>query len=228
MEHRSNRISELLDKPPGLSWFLLALIAAGLGAAHAVQPGHGKTVVTAVALSPDSQVYQAILLGLVTAMAHMTSVLLVAVGLWYTGESQVAGLHGGLSRISGFVIASAGLWRLGRYLGGHREHAPEDFHHFPTSNRGIVGLGMAIGLVPCWDAVGLLVLAAALGRLSTGVALVIAFSGGMAAVLVTIAFLAGKMKAVASQLDNSAIWQRRLGLACGLALSSIGLYLFFE
>jgi nickel/cobalt transporter (NicO) family protein len=60
---RLNRISELLDDRAGVSWFLLALIALGLGAAHAVQPGHGKTLVTAVALSPDARVYQAVLLG---------------------------------------------------------------------------------------------------------------------------------------------------------------------
>ncbi len=70
------------------------------------------------------------------------------------------------------------------------------------SNLGIVGLGMASGLVPCWDAVGLLVLAAALGRLATGVALVIAFSGGMAAVLVAVAWLAGKMKSATNGLTT--------------------------
>ncbi len=96
------------------------------------------------------------------------------------------------------------------------------------SNLGIVGLGMASGLVPCWDAVGLIVLAAALGRLATGVALVVAFSGGMAAVLVAVAWLAGKMRSATNGLERSAIWQRGLGLTCGVMLAAIGLYLFFE
>jgi len=225
---RLNRISELLDERAGVSWFLLALIALGLGAAHAVQPGHGKTLVTAVALSPDARVYQAVLLGLATTLAHMGSVLLVAVGLWYTGATEVGSLHRGLSQVAGFVIAAAGLWRIGRHLGGYGEHSSEEFHRIKMSNLGVVGLGLASGLVPCWDAVGLLVLAAALGRLATGVALVIAFSGGMAAVLVAVACLAGKMKSVTGGLNHSAIWQRRLGLACGVMLAAIGLYLFFE
>ena len=225
---RLNRMSELLDERAGVSWFLLGLIALGLGAAHAVQPGHGKTIVTAVALSPDSQDYQAILLGMATTLAHMMSVLLVAVGLWYTGATQVGTLHVGLTQLAGFAIAAAGLWRIGRHLAGYGEHSPEEFHRIKMSNLGIIGLGMASGLVPCWDAVGLLVLAAALGRLATGVALVIAFSGGMAAVLVAVAWLAGKMRSATNRLDRSAIWQRRLGLTCGVMLAAIGLYLFLE
>jgi nickel/cobalt transporter (NicO) family protein len=225
---RLSRISELLDDRAGASGFLLALIALGLGAAHAVQPGHGKTMVTAVALSPDARVYQAVLLGLATTLAHLGSVLLVAVGLWYTGATAVGGLHRGLSHVAGFVIAAAGLWRIGRHLGGYGEHVPEEFRRIKMSNVGVVGLGLASGLVPCWDAVGLLVLAAALGRLATGVALVLAFSAGMAGVLVGVAWLAGKMKSATIGLNQSAIWQRRLGLTCGVMLAAIGLYLFLE
>jgi nickel/cobalt transporter (NicO) family protein len=225
---RLNRISQLLDQRARVSWLLMALIALGLGAAHAVQPGHGKTLVTAVALSPDARLYQAVILGLATTLAHMGSVLLIAVGLWYTGATQVGSLHRGLSLIAGFVIAAAGFWRIGRHLGGYGEHSPEEFHRIKMSNLGVVGLGLVSGLVPCWDAVGLLVLAAALGRLATGVALVIAFSGGMAAVLVAVAWFAGKMKSISSGINDSANWQRRLGLVCGVMLAAIGLYLFFE
>ena len=46
---RMTQISELLDDSLERSWFFLGLLAVGLGAAHAIQPGHGKTLVTAVA-----------------------------------------------------------------------------------------------------------------------------------------------------------------------------------
>ena len=49
-------------------------------------------------------------------------------------------------------------------------------------------------MVPCWDAVGLLVLAAALGRLAEGVGLVLAFSAGMGLVLLAVGWLAWKFK----------------------------------
>jgi nickel/cobalt transporter (NicO) family protein len=224
---RWTRLSPLLDERTSASWLLLLLIALGLGAVHAIQPGHGKTLVTAVALSPDSRIYQAVLLGMATTLAHLGTVLLLAVGLWYTRATQVAGLHAGLSQIAGFVIAAAGFWRIGRHLGGFGEHSSDEFHPIKLSDSGVVGLGLANGLVPCWDAVGLLVLAAALGRLATGVALVVAFSAGMAAVLVAVAWLAGTMKSAADRFKLSATRERCLGVACGALLAAIGLYLFF-
>ncbi len=38
----------------------------------------------------------------------MMSVLLIAVGLWYTGATQVGTLHAGLTQVAGFAIAAAG------------------------------------------------------------------------------------------------------------------------
>jgi ABC-type nickel/cobalt efflux system permease component RcnA len=221
-------VSQLLDRSTGLSWVVLTLIAVGLGAAHAIQPGHGKTLVTAVALGPGARSYQPALLGLATALAHTGSVLLVALMLWYTGTSRVGTIHRGLAQVGGFAIAAAGFWRLGRYLGGYGEHEDEALLTVARDNLGLLGLGLAGGLVPCWEAVGLLVLAAALDRLSTGVGLVVAFSIGMATVLVAVGCLAWKLKSAAIPLDRSPIWRRRLGLMCGIILAAMGLWLFFQ
>jgi len=222
------RISQLLDESTRVSWSILLMLAMGLGAAHAIQPGHGKTLVTAVALGPGARFYQPALLGLATALAHMGTVLLVALALWYTGATRVGAVHLGLTRIAGFVIAAAGLWRVGRHIAGFPEHVPEDVHKGAISNRGLLGLGLAGGLVPCWDAVGLLVLAAAVGRLAAGVGLVLAFSAGMAMILVAVGCLAWKVKSVALGLNRETRWQRGLGLAGGMMLSAIGLYLFLQ
>ncbi|MFI5458082.1 MAG: ABC transporter permease [Isosphaerales bacterium] len=220
------RVSQLLDETTRVSWSILLLLAMGLGAAHAIQPGHGKTLVTAVALGPGTRFYQPALLGLATALAHMGTVLLVALALWYTGATQVGTVHLGLTRIAGFVIAAAGLWRVGRHIAGFGEHEIAGLRTGEISNRGLIGLGLAGGLVPCWDAVGLLVLAAAVGRLAAGVGLVLAFSAGMATILVAVGCLAWKVKSAALGLNRATRWQRGLGLAGGLMLSAIGLYLF--
>ena len=140
-EGRTWVLSRLMDRGTRLPWALLALIAACLGAAHAVQPGHGKTLVTAAALGPDARFYQPVLLGLSTTVAHIGSVLLIAAVLWYTGTSRVGTIHLGLARIAGFVIAAAGFWRLGRHLGGHGEHEPEDHASLERSALGLIGLG---------------------------------------------------------------------------------------
>jgi hypothetical protein len=46
--------------------------------------------------------------------------------------------------------------------------------------------------------------------------------------LVAVAWLAGKMRSATNRIDRSAIWQRRLGLTCGVMLAAIGLYLFLK
>jgi nickel/cobalt exporter len=222
-------ISALLDQAGLVSWFVAWLLAAGMGAAHAIQPGHGKTLVTAVALAPRARLYQPVLLGLATTLAHTGSVLLLSLVLWYTHATQVAGVHRGLTRGAGFVIAAAGLWRLGRHLGGFQEHENETVSaDAGISNLAIVGLGLAGGIVPCWDAVGLLVLAAAVDRLGAGVLLVLAFSAGMAGVLTGVGWIVWKIKSGAIELGSASRWQRAFGLAGALLLSVIGLYLFLS
>jgi ABC-type nickel/cobalt efflux system permease component RcnA len=221
------QLSQLLDRGAAGSMPLLMLIAAGLGAIHAVQPGHGKTLVSAVALGPGARWYHPALLALLTTLAHTGSVLLIALFLWFTGATRVAGLHRGLTQAAGFAIAAGGFWRLGRFLGGWGEHPGEEGH--PTSEPslpGIIGLGIAGGLVPCWDAVGLVVLSAALGRLETGVLLVIAFGLGMAAVLVGVGLAAGRLKAAVIPGARAGAWESRLGLVSGTMLTAIGLVFF--
>src|SRR5262249_35781022 len=199
------------------------VIAMGLGAAHAIQPGHGKTLVTAIALGPGARVYQPALLALATALAHMATVLSIALALWFTRATQVGAVHVGLTRTAGFLIAAAGLWKVGRHIAGWGEHDAEAMPEHRFSNRSLISLGLAGGLIPCWDAVALLVLATAVGRLATGVELVLAFSVGMAAVLVLVGCLAWKIKSVALGSGTSGFWQRRLGLAGGLLLAAMGL-----
>jgi ABC-type nickel/cobalt efflux system permease component RcnA len=70
-------------------------------------------------------------------------------------------------------------------------------------------------------------MAAAIGRLAMGIGLVLAFSAGMAIVLVAVGGLAWKLKSSVVGLDRSPAWQRRLGLVCGSLLATIGLLLFF-
>jgi nickel/cobalt exporter len=145
-----------------------------------------------------------------------------------SGTTRVATLHQSLTQIAGFVIAAAGVWRIGRYLGGHGEHASEAIHVAEMAYVEILGLGLAGGIVPCWDAVGLLVLAAALGRLAEGVGLVLAFSAGMGLLLLAVGWLAWKFKSKMVVLNDGAPWQQPLGVLCGVILALLGLYLFFQ
>jgi ABC-type nickel/cobalt efflux system permease component RcnA len=226
------RLSRLLERsaaPPALG---LLLLAFGLGALHAIQPGHGKTLVAATVLGERGTWLRGVILALLTTLTHTGSVLLVAVGLWWTRSTRYVEIHLGLTHAAGFLIGAIGLWRLGRHLADYGEHdvAEEDAQGSPAShsNRGLVGLGVAGGLVPCWDAVVLIVLAEATGRLALGIALLLAFGMGMALVLVAVGVLSARIRrrlVGRAGVGSYGPRERRLGMAGGLTLAAIGIYL---
>jgi ABC-type nickel/cobalt efflux system permease component RcnA len=215
----------LLDRVSGVSLLGLGLIAFALGAAHAIQPGHGKTLVAATVVGDRGGTIRAALLALVITATHTGSVLLVVAGLWLSRSHHYGAIHSAMARGAGFLIAAIGLWRLGRHLAGYGEHDHEDIDPSTRGARGLVGLGVAGGLVPCWDAVGLVVLAEAVGRLALGVALLVAFGAGMAAVLVAVGWLAARVRRDLVRRGAGVAWEDRLGIASGLVLAAIGIYL---
>jgi nickel/cobalt transporter (NicO) family protein len=219
-------LSQLLDRS-SVSQLGLWLIALALGAAHAIQPGHGKSLVAAASVSGRGDWQRAIVLAVVITLAHMGGVLAIAAALWVTRSSRYPDINLALARAAGFVIAAIGLWRLGRHLAGFGEHdhnpqaAPIDL-----GLRELIGLGLAGGLVPCWDAVVLILLAEAVGRLGVGLALLTAFSLGMACVLVTVGVMASHVQSLIKSRDSEGAWANRLGLLSASAITVIGLYLF--
>jgi ABC-type nickel/cobalt efflux system permease component RcnA len=223
-----DRISRLLGEGARIPRFLLATLAVLLGAAHALQPGHGKTLVTAVALEPDVRFYQPALLGLATTTAHAGSVLGIAAALWFSGATRIEALHSGLAQGAGVAIAAAGFWRLGHVLGGHPSQSHDWSSTSMSGNLAILGAGLAGGIVPCWDAVALLLGAAALGRLGEGIGLVLAFSAGMAATLVLVGGLAWKARGALLGKDTPARWQRALALGSSALLAVVGTLLFLR
>ena len=218
-------LSRLLDRSEG-SVLGLWLIALTMGAAHAVQPGHGKSLVAAASLGAHGGWSRGAVLALAITAAHIGGVLTVAVGLWATRSSRYPDINRGLACGAGFVIAVIGVWRLGRHLGGHGEHADDSSAAAPqVGTRGLIGLGLAGGVVPCWDAVVLILLAEAVGRLALGLALLTAFSVGMAAVLVAVGVSASQLRGFVERRDGDGAWVRRIGLLSASAVTLIGVYL---
>jgi len=64
----------------------------------------------------------------------------------------------------------------------HHHHVPEG----PVSLRALVALGVSGGIVPCPAALVVLLSAVAMGRIGLGFLLIVAFSVGLAAVLIAI------------------------------------------
>jgi ABC-type nickel/cobalt efflux system permease component RcnA len=188
----------LLDTHRGFALLLLA--AAGLGAAHALTPGHGKTLVAAYLVGERGTIWHALFLGLVTTLTHTGAVLALAT-VGYFFPDAVSSTMVAVQLIAGLAIALLGCWLLLRrlagqadhfHLPGHGHHHHHGNHHHMPQPKKVQGvgrwqlilLGMQGGLIPCWDAILILSVAVSTGRLSRALPLLLAFSAGLAGVLV--------------------------------------------
>lgn len=77
-------------------------------------------------------------------------------------------------------------------------------------------------MVPCDDAVVLLLAAIGAGLLTQAVYILLAFSGGLAAVLVLIGILVVKVKGFAARRPSTGPWLVRLQIASATAITIIG------
>jgi ABC-type nickel/cobalt efflux system permease component RcnA len=191
---------------------LAAAIAAGLGALHALEPGHGKTIVAAYLVGSKGTARHALLLGMIVTISHTAGVyLLGAVTLYAQKYILPDRIYPFLGVLSGILIAGTGCFLfLQRYLGGEFAHTHNHDLSIPAeatkegirsqsgkvSARQLLVLGITGGIVPCPAALVVLLSAVALHRTGFGLFLIVAFSIGLAAVLISmglVAVYAGRM-----------------------------------
>jgi len=187
---------------------LVALVLAmGFGAAHALLPGHGKTIMAASLLGAGGRTRQAVQVGVAVALMHTATVLVLGVVattlLRFAPEQVYPWLTLGTGLL---VLGLGGTMFLTRYRASraHRgTHAHVDGHTqaFPVSDRplsrkSLVTLALAGGILPSPTA--LVVLVSTVGvqhRAAFGLALVVAFSVGLASALVGVGLLALRIRA---------------------------------
>jgi nickel/cobalt exporter len=201
-----------------LTMVLAALaVAFALGAAHALTPGHGKTIVAAYLVGSRGTLKHAAFLGAMVTFTHTISVFALGLATLFLFRSvvpeKVAGLLGIISGLSIVAIGGWMFWKRVRALPGRHthththehphghghEHSHEHSHghqhgpgghtHLPEGDitwGSLAALAVSGGLVPCESALVLLLSAISLGRAGLGLLLLVAFSLGLAGVLVTI------------------------------------------
>ena len=199
------------------SFILFALLAAMFwGGAHALSPGHGKTVVAAYLVGSRGTAKHAIFLGATVTITHTIGVF--ALGLVTLFASQYIlpeKLYPWLSLSSGILVVGIGLYLLMQRLGirrgrnhvhshSHGDSAREHVHahggkahsHLPPGSdggpvtwRSLLALGVSGGLLPCPSALVVLLGAISLHRVGFGLLLIVAFSLGLAGVLTGIGLL---------------------------------------
>ncbi len=182
-----------------LTVLLVALIvAAGLGAVHALEPGHGKTVVAAYLVGSRGTAAHAFWLGLIVTASHTAGVYLLGAIVVYASRHVVPEqLYPWLGAGSGLMIAGLGAVLFFRRYAAREYHthphgAGSHHHHVPAgevSAGQLFALGVSGGIVPCPGALVVLLGALAFGRVGLGLLLIVAFSVGLAAVLIAIGLL---------------------------------------
>src|SRR5262249_40855324 len=145
------------------------------GAAHALSPGHGKSIVAAYLVGSRGTPRHAVLLGLTVTITHTIGVF--ALGLVTLSLSQFIvpdALYPWLNLVSALLVVGVGLsvlrWRLREWPGpsthdrahhdhgldrghDHGAHGHHDHHHHSHDPalglRRLLGVGISGGLIPC-------------------------------------------------------------------------------
>ncbi len=216
-KHESGGFEALIERGDvSLGVLLISLlIAAFWGAVHALTPGHGKALVAAYLVGTKGTPRHAFLLGGTVTVAHTAGVF--AIGIVTLALSQFIlpeRLYPWLTLASGLLVVAVGAsvlrqrmrWRGRRddqehghehghvhqehghahgHSHGHHHHAGDEL-----TSKGILGVGIAAGLLPCPSALVVLLSAIALHRVGLGLALILAFSVGLAATITGIGLVA--------------------------------------
>ena len=199
--HVGDGLAGLIDAADPTFGVLLVslLVAAFWGAAHALTPGHGKALVAGYLVGTRGRPRDAFALGATVTVTHTAGVF--GLGLVTLGLSTIVvpeRLYPWLTLVSGVLVVGVGagvlLRRVRSARAGRRAH--HDHHHDhhaadpDLGARGILGIGLAAGLLPCPSALVVLLSAIALHRLAFGLALIVAFSLGLAATITGIGLVA--------------------------------------
>jgi len=221
---RSNALSDVLAKGAGDPLVVIGalLLAIALGALHALEPGHGKTLLAVSLVGARATPRQALVLASALTVAHTAGVL--ALGLvvlaatnWILPEQ----VYPWITLASGAVVTIIGGRALARELrrrlpfahthehahahalahahahdhvheqGHAHDHLDDEAHArahaipgtAPLTFRSAVVAAASGNIAPCPAALVVLLAAIALHRVGYGLALIVAFSVGLAAVL---------------------------------------------
>jgi ABC-type nickel/cobalt efflux system permease component RcnA len=159
---------------------LLAVLPTGIvfGAAHALTPGHSKSVLAAYAAGSDLSRIRIVATALVLTLTHVGMAVLLAVvaNTLVTRTIAGAGRAPALEFISHALLISIGIWLLARAAWGRRRFHGE-----------AIATGVIAGLIPCPLTLFLMFYATSKGVPEAGLTFALAMVMGVGLVLVAVA-----------------------------------------
>ena len=196
-----------------LLWILTAFT---LGFMHALEPGHGKSVMAAYIMGTGAGLKDALLLGLTVVVSHTSIVFALGIlSIYLVGTMSSEMTHDIMSVVGGGILIAVGIWILKNYFHPHE--------HKIDTKKGVLAVGLSAGLVPCPAALAVLLFSITSGNLYDGLVYVFIFSLGLALSisLLSALFVRGKQfieKYVQSKDIN------KLPLISGVIILLIGIY----
>ena len=239
-------IASLLQAGAANPWLYLPF-AVALGALHALEPGHSKSMMAAFVVATRGTPAQAALLGGSAAVGHTLVVwALAGLGLWLGDKLIYEHAEPWLVFVSGLLIVALAariLWifRAERHDHGHghdhaHDHAParshaqahalevtQAFAGRKVTNFDIAWFGLSGGLMLCPSAVAVLLVCLQIKAIGLGLAMVAGFSVGLAITLVSVGVAAawGARKARADWAGFS-VWAERIPYLSAAIVGTIG------
>lgn len=206
---------------PGLLLFGL-LASFGVGAAHALTPGHGKGIIAGYMIGDRGGWLHALILAVTMTVTHTSSVIIVGVLALVLSRGAMGlsptMLVPWLTLISGLLVVVIGALLLWQRVKGYRPtrflkprrsialdlhdelepHTHERLtpHNLPRtatgriSWRALIVLGFSGGLLPCADALAILLLAISVNHVVLGLFLLMSFSLGIGLTLTLLGVIA--------------------------------------
>lgn len=194
---------------------LIVVSAFLLGALHALEPGHGKSIMAVFVMGTDADVKDALLLGLTIVFSHVIVVMALGVASIYLIEALNVDLtHDIMSLLGGMILIGVGVWILRKFYHPHE--------HIIDTRKGVIAIGLSTGLIPCPAALAILLFSISNNQVYNGLLYVLVFSIGLAVAItsLSIVFVKGKgfLEGYVSSKSIS-----RLPLVSGSVIILIGL-----
>ena len=236
------------DRSPAALALAIGL-AMVLGGIHALTPGHGKTLVAAYLVGNKGTVRHAAALGATVTLTHTLSVVAIGLLALFASHLLVPGiLVPALQVLSGLLVVALAarlvrqrwmafrLDRAGVATSAHTHGGAMGIHHHgdgklhshavpegPLTARGLVAMGVSGGLVPCPEALGIMILAVGLNHIALGLGLIVAFSIGLAAVLIGLGILLVRCRTLLDRVGSrGGAFQRWLPLLSAAVVLVLG------
>ena len=219
-------------------------VALFWGAAHALSPGHGKSIVAAYLVGQRGTPRHAVLLGLVVTITHTLGVFGLGLVTLLLSQFIVPDtLYPWLNLVAGVMVVAIGVSVLRARLRRRRGHdaSPPSRPRPPArprprsraralatscpdrlSARSLVAVGVSGGLLPCPSALVVLLAAISLHRVAFGLVLIVAFSLGLALTITGIGLVAVYAKRVFGRMSMEGRLVRLLPAASALVILVAG------